>query len=209
LILRTDSSGLWSGRDKISQGSDDPDRPLPQIAIEVVFLPDAEIMEGGGLTFNSPEANNPRMAVTLYSADDLGLSRAVPVSRLDWPESAVVDRQMLTLGQTKPLADGLFQIEFADLSMWTGLQISHQPYRWLLLTAASLTLMGLVPSLYAYRRRMWVEVHDDHVLLAGVALHRKDTFEDEFESVTGRVESALGNPALNHQSATLKAGTDR
>ncbi len=193
LILRTDANGLWTARDKISQGSSDPDRPLPQIGIEVFFLPDAEFGPDGGIVFNSPEPNDPRLLVTIYSADDLGLDRPVPVSQLSWPQSAIIDQAMITPGQSVPFASGLFQVEMdTDIAMWTGLQVSHQPYRWLLLTAASLTLMGLVPSLYAYRRRLWVEVHDDHVVLAGVAQHRKSQFVEEFDTLTGRVGDALG-----------------
>lgn len=196
LILR-DDGGLWSGRDKVSLGSSDPDAPLPQIAIEVFLIPDAEFRSDGTLRFNSPEANDPRLLVTVYSADDLGLDRAVPASQLDWPEDAVVDQAMILPGQTVPFAElgegaALFEVEFADLSMWTGLQVSHQPFRWLLLTAASLTLMGLIPSLYAYRRRLWVEVHPDHVLLAGVAQQRRSRFDEEFERVVRRTSRALG-----------------
>lgn len=198
LILREDGGGLWSGRDKVSLGSTDPDRPLPQIAIEVVFIPDATIEPGGGITFNSPEPNDPRMVVTVYSGEDLGLSRPVPVSQLDWPQSAIVDQRMITPGDPVPFAPvveggpSLFEVQFADLSMWTGLQVSHQPFRWLILTGASLTLMGLVPSLYAYRRRLWVEVRDDEVVLAGVAQHRKDHFADTFPDIAERVSTALG-----------------
>lgn len=198
LILRTDESNMWTGRDKISQGSTDPDRPLPQIGIEVFFLPDAEITDDGGLVFNSPEPKNPRLLLTLYSDEDLGLDRAVPVSQLDWPEDAVVDAAMITPGQSVglgSLGDGnyLFEAEFDNVAMWTGLQVSHQPFRWLILTAASLLLMGLIPSLYAYRRRLWVEVDDGRVTLSGVALQRKDRFDEEFETLTDRVGAAFGS----------------
>ncbi|CAN5787744.1 cytochrome c biogenesis protein ResB [soil metagenome] len=196
LTLRTDENNLWAGRDKVSQGSADPDRPLPQIGIEVFFIPDASITADGGFVFNSPEPNDPRLVVTLYSAEDLGLDRAVPVNRLDWPESAVIDSTMVTPGQPAGLGslgggNYLFEVEFADLAMWTGLQVSHQPYRWLMLTAASMILMGLIPSLYAYRRRLWVEVDDQRVRLAGVALQRQDRFEEEFQTVTDRVAKRL------------------
>ncbi len=85
----------------------------------------------------------------------------------------------------------LFEVAFEELSMWTGLQVSHQPFRWLLLTAASLTLMGLVPSLYAYRRRLWLEVRDDHLVFAGVAQHRKTHFTDTFPDLVDRIAAAV------------------
>ncbi|MEE8600834.1 cytochrome c biogenesis protein ResB [Euzebya tangerina] len=196
MILR-DDGGFWTGRAKITQGSDDPARPLPQIGMEVVFIPDASITDEG-FRFNSPEPNNPRMAVTIYSADDLGLDRTVPVSQLEWPESAILGSAMITPGESAGIGDlgelgSLFEVEFGggEITMWTGLQVSHQPFRWLILTAASLLLMGLIPSMYAYRRRVWVQVEDNHVLVAGVALHRKDRFSEEFEDLVSRVRGAL------------------
>jgi cytochrome c biogenesis protein len=198
LILR-DDGGLWVGRDKVSLGSADPDRPLPQIAIEVVLVPDGSFDEQGRVRFNSPEARDPRLLVSLYADEDLGLARAVPVSQLDFPQRALVDQVMVRPGESVPLAPvgaegALFELAFTDLPMWTGLQVSHQPFRWVLLTAASLVLAGLLPSLYAYRRRLWVEVHDDHVLLAGVALQRRDRFETAFADLADRVRERLGDP---------------
>ncbi|CAN5173293.1 cytochrome c biogenesis protein ResB [soil metagenome] len=199
LILRLDDNGLWAGRDKVSLGSSNPDRPLPQIGIEVFFLPDASFDDEGRVVFNSPEANDPRLLVTIYSAEDLGLDQPLPVSQLEWPQDTIIDQAMITPGATVPFAGGLFEIEFADLPMWTGLQVSHQPFRWLLLTAASLTLIGLVPSLYAYRRRLWLEIRDDHLVLAGVAQHRRSHFEEQFPELSDQVRQALDpTPTRSH-----------
>ncbi|HUG86554.1 MAG TPA: cytochrome c biogenesis protein ResB [Euzebya sp.] len=201
LILRTDDSGLWRGRDKVSLGSSNPDRPLPQIGIEVFFMPDASIDDQDNIVFNSPEPNNPRLVLTIYSGEDLGLARPVPVSQLEWPQDAIIDQAMITPGSVVPFAGGLFEVEFGeDVAMWTGLQVSHQPFRWLLLTAASLTLFGLLPSLYAYRRRLWLEVNDDHVVFAGVAQHRKPHFADTFPQLVERIQAAL-DPAETRSHA--------
>lgn len=191
LVLREDAGGFWSGRAKVSVGTRDIEDPLPQIALEVLLLPDASFDADGRVVVNSPEANDPRLLVTLYLGDDLGLDQAVPLSRLTWDEDDVVDRAMVLPDTPVALAGGLFEVDFADLDMWSGLQVSHQPYRWLMLTAASLTLMGLLPSLYAYRRRLWVEVGEDHVVLAGVAQHRKERFAEVFEDLSDRLSSAL------------------
>ena len=103
---------------------------------------------------------------------------------------------MIVPGTPVALAGGLFEVEFADLSMWSGLQISHQPYRWLILTGASMVLMGLIPSLYAYRRRLWVEVRDDRIVVAGVALHRRDRFAETFDDVVDRLAGTLGTDRI-------------
>ena len=191
LVLREDDSGFWGGRAKVSVGTRTAEDPLPQVALEVLFLPDASFGDDGGVVINSPEANDPRLLVTLYVGEDLGLDQALPLSRLVWSEEDVVDRAMVVPGTPVALAGGLFEVEFADLAMWSGLQVSHQPYRWLMLTAASLTLAGLLPSLYAYRRRIWLQVTDDQLVLAGVAQHRKERFAEVFDDIAERLGTAL------------------
>lgn len=187
MVLRQDG-GFWWGRGKVTFGTAD----LPvQMGLEVVFLPDADIDADGNVTFSSPEPRDPRLLAALYVAEDLGLDRTVPVTSLEWPEEALVEQVMLTPGTTAPVLGGLLEIAFDDLAMWTGLQVSHQPYRWLILTAAALLLAGLLPSLYAYRRRLWVEVRPGRVVVAGVALQRRSRFAEEFEALTGRLKIAL------------------
>ncbi len=192
MVLR-DDGGFWTGRAKVSQGA--PGRGVPQIAMEVVLIPDGRITPEGAVVFNSPEANDPRLLVTLYSGEDLGLDRAVPTSRLVWTEDDVVDRAMITPDGSVPLVAGLFEVEVTDVEMWTGLQVSHQPFRWLILTAASITLIGLVPSLYAYRRRVWVQLEADRIVLAGVAQQRRDRFAEEFQKLESTWRAAMSELA--------------
>lgn len=192
LVLREDGP-FWIGRGKVAVGN--RARGFPQIALEVVFLPDARITEDGRVQLRSPEPRDPRLLASIYVGDDLGLDTTLPLSRLDWPEDAVADQVMLTPGDHAPLLGGALEIGFPDLAMWSGFQVSHQPFRWLLLTGASLVLMGLLPSLYAYRRRLWLEARPDgdgsRVVLAGVALQRKSAFAEEFTRLRERVTSAL------------------
>jgi hypothetical protein len=60
---------------------------------------------------------------------------------------------------------------------------------------AILVLVGLIPSLYSYRRRVWVEAAREgdrtRVALAGVALQRKSAFADEFAGLREALHAEL------------------
>ena len=204
LVLRSDQRGLvWTGRGKVAVGT--ADGRVPQIGLDVVFVADADIAADGTVSFRSPEARDPRLVASLYVGDDLGLDRAVPISTLQWPEEALVDQVMLQPGDTVALLGGELEIAFPELKMWSGFQVSHQPYRWVLLLAGSLVLTGLIPSLYSYRRRLWVEARPvgdgTEVVLAGVALHRQPTFDEEFARLHARLQRAIPATAQPHADA--------
>jgi cytochrome c biogenesis protein len=190
-VLLTQSGPIWIGREKVAPGN--PAKGTPQIALDLAFIPDASIVNGQ-LRVNSPEARNPRLAVSLY-AGDLGLEQPVPLSRLDWDERELFGQAMLRPGEAVSMVDGNLIVEFANLPMWSGFQVSYRPGLWILLFAGILILVGLVPSLYSYRRRMWVEVrprdYGSEVVLAGVALQRKPAFADEFARLRAALAAVL------------------
>lgn len=190
-VLLTQSGPFWVGREKVAPGN--PAKSIPQIGIDVALIPDASIVDDQ-LRVHSPQARNPRLAVSLY-AGDLGLDQAVPLSSLDWGQRELVGQAMLRPGESAPMVDGNLAVEFADLPMWSGFQVSYRPGLVILLAAGILILVGLVPSLYSYRRRMWVEARQrDYgcdVVLAGVALQRKPAFADEFARVRDGLAAAL------------------
>ena len=107
----------------------------------------------------------------------------------------------LRLGQIVELPDSDVSIEFAELRRWTNFQVSRRPQvPWLLLGSA-LLLGGLLPALYAYRRRLWVGVErsDDGrtlVTVAGRAFQRPQAFEDEFTELAADLRAALDAPDL-------------
>ncbi|HWH31883.1 MAG TPA: cytochrome c biogenesis protein ResB, partial [Egibacteraceae bacterium] len=143
----------------------------------------------------SPEPRNPRLIAELY-VGELGLDRPIPASQFDRDGGEVIGGPaVLAPGGSAEMAGGNLTLEFGELRMWSGFQVSHAPGRGLLLAAAVLLLGGLVPSLYSYRRRVWVEAHPDgegtRVVLAGVALQRKATFADEFPRLAARVRAAV------------------
>lgn len=195
-------TNLWTGTAKVK--FDDPER---QIALDLVLATDASLdKDGSPVLGRSPEPVNPVLVADLYFGD-LGLQRPVPAAQFD-RAGGPVQTAMLRPGTTTELARGSLTVEFSDLAYWSGLQVSHQPGRWLLLVAAVLLLVGLVPSLYSYRRRVWVEIipEDDgsRLTLAGVALQRKDTFADEFAGLAAALRTATGGTASD--SASRRVG---
>jgi cytochrome c biogenesis protein len=207
-VLLTQDGPFWVGRAKVSAGNPSPGDgrdPVPQIALDLALVPDAAIVDGE-LRINSPEPRNPRLAASLYAGQDLGLGRPEPISSLEFPQSDLVGQAMLTPGGSADLANGLLTVEFPELDQWSGFQVSHAPGRRVLLVAGMLVLVGLIPSLYSYRRRLWVEARRDgertDVVLAGVALQRQTAFADEFAEVRDTLEAALAGPApLRHAPA--------
>jgi cytochrome c biogenesis protein len=190
-VLLVEQGPFWIGREKVTPGN--PATGAPQIAVELALIPDASIVDGR-LQVNSPEPRDPRLAFSLYSGD-LGLERPVPLSALDWSSAQLVGQAMLQPGDSAEMVDGNLVVEFADLPMWSGFQVSHAPGRSVLLVASLLILCGLLPSLYSYRRRIWVEARQradgTELVLAGVALQRKPAFADEFDRIRARLEASV------------------
>ena len=180
---------VWTGTAKVK--FDDPEN---QIALDVVLVPDARRDAGGKPVVGpNPAPENPVLVAGLYFGD-LGLERPVPASQFD-RSGGQVDTVMLRPGDNGRLARGSLTVEFSDLRYWSGLQVSHQPGRRVLLASAVLLMVGLVASLYAYRRRVWVEAAPAAgggatVTVAGVALQRKAVFADEFERLRAAVAEA-------------------
>ena len=191
--VRLDPSGdqnLYSGTAKVK--FDDPEQ---QIALDMVLAPSATLDDEGNPRIGSdPRPTNPVLVANLYFGE-LGLQRPVRASAFDRSGGAV-DTAMLRPGDEAELVRGSLTVEFADLGYWSGLQVSHQPGRGLLLLGGILVLAGLIPSLYSYRRRMWVDVqpHADgsEVTVAGVALQRKAAFSDEYATIADAVRDAVG-----------------
>ena len=66
----------------------------------------------------------------------------------------------------------------------------------LVLAAAILILVGLLPALYSSRRKVWVRADPDGdgamVRVGGLAMQRKPQFEEEFARLVDAIASAAG-----------------
>ena len=183
---------LFSGTAKVKV-----DTAEGQIALDLVLAPNARLVNGQPEISTDPRPRNPVLLGNLY-VGELGLERSRPAAEFDRPTSPI-DSAMLRPGEAKPLWEKRLSVEFVDLGYWSGLQVSHTPGRWLLLLSGVLILVGLIPSLYSYRRRIWVDIQPDdggsRVTVAGVALQRKSAFTDEFASIFNAVRTAVDGAA--------------
>jgi cytochrome c biogenesis protein len=82
---------------------------------------------------------------------------------------------------------GQLRLTFPELRHYSVLLISRDVGIPVVLAAAILVLVGLLPALYVSRRKVWVRAEPDatgtRLEIGGFALQRKDAFRDEFERI--------------------------
>jgi len=87
-------------------------------------------------------------------------------------------------------------VSFPRLRSYTVLQVSRDRGVPIVLAAAILILLGLLPALYTSRRKVWVRVESRGegamLKIGGFALQRKPQFEEEFAKLAVALERAAG-----------------
>lgn len=142
-----------------------PDVAPEQLGFTGFFLPTAVIDRDRGPTSIFPDATNPAVVLLAWSGD-LGLDSGIPQSVYqldqDGMDRIVADGQPLTqllgVGDTLELPDGLGRITYDGYSRWINLQVSANPGLPVLLSGAVLAMVSVSVSLFVRRRRMWVRV---------------------------------------------------
>ncbi len=181
----------------------------PDIGFQVGVYPYAPDNDEGVPNFTgAPWPDAPVAVVAMYEGD-LALTSAQNVNILETEGMELAATAFVRLGETVEVADGV-EVSFPELRTWAGFQVSYRPTVPLLLGGALLLLLGLIPALYAYRRRLWVEVVDgEHggtlVTVAGRTFQRADAFAGEFADVAGRIAELAGaspdaDPPREHDS---------
>jgi cytochrome c biogenesis protein len=190
-LVEQGQSMVWTGVLPVERSSQQN-----QIALELALLPDAAMNDQGMPVSRSNEPVNPRLAATLWYGE-LGLQRNRPARQFDRQSGNRLPQPVILSpgerGTFEPLG---LQVAFPELPYWSGFQVSHEPGRGLLLAGAGMLLAGLIPSLYAYRRRVWVDAAPDgdgsRVVVAGVARHRSDRFAERWPELAGELSEAVG-----------------
>jgi cytochrome c biogenesis protein len=196
LTLRDPASEVSNGAVKVTRAS-------PQVGLEVVLFtglrtgPDCP----PGVDFcNDPRLSRPVLVVLAHQGD-LQADRAQSVFTLDRSRLEPLGDRPLLLGpgQSGRLANGM-EVSFTDLKQYSVLTLARDPGVPFVAGAAALLLLGLVPSLYVTRRRVWVRAvpagpAGTRVELAGLALQGKPAFEAELARLAEAMKrGTLGGP---------------
>ncbi|HEY7399890.1 MAG TPA: cytochrome c biogenesis protein ResB [Actinomycetota bacterium] len=96
-------------------------------------------------------------------------------------------------GEGTPEADEL-TISFPSIRQYSIFQVSRDRGVPIVLLAAILVLLGLLPALYTSRRKVWVRAEPNGegtvLKVGGFALQRKPQFEEEFTKLIAEIERA-------------------
>jgi cytochrome c biogenesis protein len=195
LTLRDPATELSTGAVKVTAAR-------PQVGLELTMFtglrtaPDCP----GGLPFcNDPRLVRPVLVVLPFQGD-LQASRAQSVFTLDTSRLRPLGGRplVLALGQAGKLPGGM-EVAFTGLKQYSVLTLARDPGVPIVGLGAALILLGLIPSLYVTRRRVWVRAtptpEGSRVELAGLALQGKAAFAGELARLAGEVERGTLNPA--------------
>jgi cytochrome c biogenesis protein len=178
----------------------------PQIGMQVVLWPDARAylqLLSGGQPIAMTEAQDPFITVQAFRGPltDPALSGLETATMDEWNHVLVGQGQTKTLGEDG--AGGMLTVSFPELRQYSVFQMSRDRGVWIVLTAAILVLLGLLPALYTSRRKVWVRAEPDGdgsvLKVGGLALQRKPQFEDEFANLVDELVRACGEPASERE----------
>ncbi len=136
----------------------------PDLGVQGIFLPTGVIGQNGPESV-FPGLANPVLVITAWQGD-LGLDDGVTQSvyRLDTTDMTQLQvdgepfRAALGVGEVVELPDGLGTISLDGVSTWVNLQVSRNAGKEVALVGAALAILGLMPTLFVRRRRVWVRV---------------------------------------------------
>jgi cytochrome c biogenesis protein len=189
----------------------------PQVGLDVTMF--TGLLTGDGPDGRPTLANDPRLInpvlVVFGWRGDLNADRAQSVFTLDRSGlRPLADRPLvIPLGGERELPGGLGTVAFTGVKQYSVLTLARDPGVPLVAAGAALVLVGLLPSLYVTRRRVWVRADPApggaRVELAGLALQGKPAFAEEFRRLVAEVERALGRSPGGPAGDTLTADAAR
>jgi cytochrome c biogenesis protein len=183
----------------------------PQVGIQFQLWPDSRAFLAVTQTGTVPFMNQVFRPVMRFRAyrGDLASELRPGFATLDTAALEPFGNGIIGAGQTVDLSTGKLvtaraparpddlTMTFADLRQYTVLQVSRDRGVWIMLAAAVLILVGLVPALYTSRRRIWVRAEPASgggggsvLKVGGYALQRTSQFEEEFARIVDRLRSA-------------------
>jgi cytochrome c biogenesis protein len=171
----------------------------PQVGLKITLWPDLSVFLSGQ-PIPMTQARDPILQVSAFRGPLTDPSlRALDTSTMQpWGGGLIVGQ-----GQTKLLgADGdgsKIRMAFPDLRKYSVIEVSRDRGVWIVLLAAILILLGLLPALYSSRRKVWVRAEANGagtvLKVGGFALQRKAQFEEEFAKLVDQLARASGEVA--------------
>ena len=158
-----------------------------QIGLVGSLLPTAVAADGGFFSA-FPQPGNPLLVLQVWRGD-LGLDTGIPQNVYQLQTDAMTqevdeDDAPVTLlvqpGETVDLPDGLGTLTFDDLPRFAAFDLRYDPSLPWAAGSAAAALLGLGPSLFTPRRRLWLRVRAGEgeqagrTVVAGAALARHD-----------------------------------
>ncbi len=166
----------------------------PDLGLDVFLYPYApNDDEGRPVPTGAPWAQAPLLVFEQYRGDlQLGATQQT-INTLDTEALTSEGFAALRPGQEVQVGDAT--IRFPELRRWVGFQVSSRPQVPYLLFGALLLLGGLIASLYASRRRVWIVAGAETgtgrtlVTVAGRAFQRPEAFEEEHRELVAELAS--------------------
>lgn len=168
----------------------------PQIGIRFELWPDSRgllsLLETGRVMPMLVEYA-PVMTWEAYEGD-LRAELVQSVSALDTSAMRKIGSGALGAGETVDLGRGV-RVSFPELRQYTVLTVARDRGMWIVLVAAILILLGLLPALYGSRRKVWVSAEAEGpgtvLKVGGFALQRGSRFEEEFSRLVRDLGAVL------------------
>lgn len=177
---------------------------VPDVGLEIELFPFAP--DGGdGLPrlTGAPWDDAPLMVFHQWRGDlQLGATQQL-ITELDTDLLDLVGWGFMRPGQQVEI-EGV-TVRFTELRRWVGFQASYRPQIPWLLLASALLVAGLVPALYAYRRRLWITATIDAafgrtlVTVDGRSFQRPEAFAVERDEIIADLTRTLAEATDNHE----------
>jgi cytochrome c biogenesis protein len=184
----------------------------PQVGLTLELWPDSRAwlrLRTTGQPVAMTQQFQPLMFFKLYRGE---LTTPSPRS-LDTSVMRMAGQGIVGAGQTvdlrtgEALAEGAspsgLTISFPELRQYTVLQVNRDRGVPLVLLAAILVLLGLLPALYTSRRKVWVRAEPDGkgtvLKVGGFALQRKPQFDEEFSKLVDAMARAAGEAIVEEK----------
>jgi cytochrome c biogenesis protein len=178
----------------------------PQVAIDLELWPDSRAF------FEQLQTGEP---VAMLTSFDPVMRYTVYEGRLTDPSPVTLDVRFMEetatgivfAGTEADLATGSLleagdtpagpTLAFTDLKQYSVFQVAKDRGVPIVLLAAILILVGLLPALYSSRRKVWVRATPSdggsRLQVGGFALQRKTQFEEEFARLVDALARAEGD----------------